>query len=68
MKIFIRELGVVYLINISIAIFCFFNTEIYTNGGYDLSVDGVVIARAILVVFIVHNFGKFLENILKYID
>lgn len=68
MKTLTRELGIVYLINMSISIFCFFNTEIYIRRGYDLSVDGVVIARAIFIVFAVHNFGKFLEKIFEYID
>ena len=52
----------------SISIYCFFNTEIYIRRGYDLSVDGVVIARAIFIVFAVHNFGKFLEKIFEYIE
>lgn len=46
------------LIVIFISLYCFFRPTVLTAFGYGLSVDGVVIARTLCLLFALYNFVR----------
>lgn len=53
------------LVVIFISLYCFFRPTILSMGGYNLAIDGVVIARTVCLLFALYRFVKliyFLEN------
>lgn len=57
------EICFVYGMAMLISLYCFFNESIFTWGGYDLSVEGVVISRVVCIIFALHNFVKIFESL-----
>ncbi len=53
------------LIGIFISLYLVFDTDFLNHHGYDLSVDGIVLARALFIIFALYclnNIGQLYEN------
>lgn len=53
------------IIFIIVAIYLYFNPEVFVTKGYDLSVDGVVICRGLSLICAINMFSTLLDNIYK---
>ncbi|CAH0320315.1 hypothetical protein AAEY33_10085 [Peribacillus simplex] len=52
------------LIPLAISIYFWFS-EALLRGGYDLAIDGFVVARALMIIYTLHLLGKLGEFIIK---
>lgn len=47
------------ILPIVLSIYTFFNSEILVPNGYELSIDGYIISRTLVLIFILHSLSKF---------
>lgn len=65
MKISFTTYMVIKIILIILSMYLFFHHEIFNAGGYDLSVDGVVICRCISLIFAIYTTSGLVDTIYK---
>lgn len=53
------------IIFIIVAIYLFFNPEVFVTKGYDLSIDGAVICRGLSLICAINMASTLLDNIYK---
>lgn len=60
-----KELIVARCLMVVVALYFFYNTNLLTFSGYSLAVDGVVVARTLLLIFSMLNFLEVLKELRK---
>ena len=56
---------ILLLISLAVSIYFCINSEALLSGGYDLAVDGFVVARTLMIIFTLHllvKLGDFIIN------
>ncbi|MGE7603477.1 hypothetical protein ACQKL5_13465 [Peribacillus sp. NPDC097675] len=56
---------ILHLISLAVSIYFSINPEALLRGGYDLAVDGLVVARTLMIIFTLYVFvklGEFITN------
>ena len=53
-----KSMMIVYIVLAVLSITAFSHPEIFGSKGYDLAIDGIVVARGMCLVFALYNVGK----------
>ena len=53
-----KAMMIVYIVLAAVSISAFSNPDLFGSRGYDLAIDGVVVARGMCFVFALYNVGK----------
>lgn len=65
MKINFNLYIIMKMVIILIFMYLFFNPNIFSMGGFNLAIDGIVVCRGLSLIFAIYTFSNLIDTIYK---